>query len=82
MVNTNLMFCVNTQPAKGIWNCGVMGMGEEKNQQLGFSNWLYASYIVSHCSRMNSLSAGQEGCSIQQLQNCFTVNSVGEKISS
>ena len=27
MVNTNLMFCVNMQPAKGIWNCGVMVMG-------------------------------------------------------
>ena len=38
MVNTNLMFSVNMQPVKGIWNCGVMGMGEEKNQQLGFSN--------------------------------------------
>lgn len=38
MVNTNLMFSVNMQPVKGIWNCGVMGMGEEKNQQLGFSH--------------------------------------------
>jgi len=59
MVNTNLMFCVNMQPVKGIWNCGVMGMGEKKDQQLGSSYCLYASYIVCHCSKMDSLSAGQ-----------------------
>ena len=71
------------QPVKGIWKCGVMVMGEKKTNNLVLATgYMQATYIVYHCSRKNSLSASQKGYSIKQLQNCFTVNSVGENISS